>query len=76
MADETTGKGKLGKPKDLANTPRDPLPVILDDNDLNAKQDRLRIRRKKGPDMEEEEEGRGLFDLEPEEDEPPTDTED
>lgn len=75
MADENTGKGKLGKPKSLASTPRDPLPVILDENDLNAKQDRLRIRRKKGPDMEEEEE-RGIFDLEPEEEEPPTDSED
>ncbi|HLF65021.1 MAG TPA: hypothetical protein VI603_14750 [Saprospiraceae bacterium] len=74
--DNKTGKGKLGKPKDLSKVPRSPLPGILDQDALDAKQDRLRIRRKKGPEIEDTEE-RGLFEEEvPGEEEPPTDCED
>ena len=72
---DETGKGQLGKPKDLASVPRDLVPGMLDEDELNAKQDRLRIRRRKGPDIEDAE-GRGLFEETEEEEEPPTDCED
>ena len=75
--DHPTGKGQLGKPKNLTGTQRDPLPDLLNEEELDQKQDRLRIRRRQGPGLEEEGEERGLFgdDL-PGADEPATDTED
>lgn len=72
---DETGKGQLDKPKDLSGTPRSLLPDILNEEELDSKQDRLRIRRRRGPGIEDPE-SRGLFEEEPDEEEPPTECED